>query len=126
MSADGASAVRTRGLVPFAHGHDPRRSAGGLTKAERDFRAELEAEHIPAASALLRKVYERAMRDVDSDMAATEFSPPQGPTYAQLFFKLCGLMPKGTDKSLIETLVKETLEQAIAAARARKEGEAKP
>lgn len=120
MATQGNGAVRQDhggALIPFGK-DDPRRNPGGITKAERDWRRALEDEHIPRASVLLTAVIDRAMRDAESDGTDS----PQGPTYAALAFKLMGLMPKGSDRALIQELVRETFQAAIEEAKARREG----
>jgi hypothetical protein len=107
MSASG-NAVGVRNLVPFQRGFDPRRQQGPrLSKAELEFRAELEAKHIPQASALLRKVLADAM---EGDMKA-----------AELFFKVCGLLKKPTDDAAIAETARVIVGEMIAAVKARRE-----
>ena len=97
------SAVRNS--VPFRPGYDPRRSAGGMTQAEREFKAALDEKHIPKASRLLSKVYKRGMAG-DSKMA-------------ELFFKVCGLIKKPTDDAAIEATARKLLDGMLAEARTR-------
>jgi hypothetical protein len=111
MAAHAAAPVRRSLGRPFAAGHDPRRSAGGRSRAERDFNEALEAEHIPKASALLAKVYAQAMKDLPKGKTAT----------AELFFKVCGLVKKPTDDERINGLVMERFEEAIAEARRQRQ-----
>lgn len=96
--------------VPFKRGYDPRRQQGPrLSPAELEFRAALEAEHIPLASSLLRKVFEAGM---EGDTKA-----------AELFFKVCGLIQKpGEDAKIAET-AKALVAEMIAQARLRRESE---
>ncbi|HUG50558.1 MAG TPA: hypothetical protein VLZ78_06125, partial [Terrimesophilobacter sp.] len=72
-------------LVPFQAGHPG--NPGGLTKAEREWRAAVDAELIPLAKDLALAVYKRAMRDAESDRLASGEKNPfggAGPTYASL------------------------------------------
>jgi hypothetical protein len=92
---------------PFAAGYDPRRSAGPVSVAERNFRRLLEADHIPKASALLTSIYDRAMA---GDMAA-----------AAIFFKVCGLIQKPKDDAIIQAQARAMLDAMIEEARVRLE-----
>jgi hypothetical protein len=92
--------------VPFRKGYDARRSAGGLTNAEREFRRLLEEEHIPKASQLLADVFALAQA---GDMKA-----------AELFFRVCGLIKKPTDDAAIQEQAKALLDAMMAEARGRR------
>jgi hypothetical protein len=110
MSADGTPESGT--LVAtgrFTKGYDARRAWGGITRAEKEFRAALEAEHIPKASALLGQVYAQATLDV-----------PKGKTQmADLYFRVCGLIKKPRDDDQVAALAKNLLQNMIAEAQAQ-------
>ena len=111
MAAHTAAPVRRSLGRPFAAGHDPRRSAGGRTRAERHFQEALDAEHIPKASGLLAKVYAQAMEDV-----------PKGKTaMAELFFKVCGLIKKPNNDEEVQRMVQIMFDEAIAEARRQRD-----
>ncbi len=94
-------------LRPFGPGPDPRRNMSGpLSKAEREFRALMEAEQIPRANDLLTSVFDAGMA---GDMKA-----------AELFFKVCGLIKKPTDDSVIQQLAQKLLDGMLEEARARR------
>ena len=119
MSTGAVSAVRPayqRGLVPFAHGHDPRRQAGPkLSPAEIKFREAIEAEHIPLASAALREIH-------DAGIAAIQAGDLLGGCKAlELFFKVCGLIKKPTDDAAIQETARALLAEMIAEARVRRD-----
>ena len=109
MSAVPAQFVQPSGIVgkPFAKGSDSRRWPGRLSKAELEFRAALDAEHIPKASALLTNIFEAGM---GGDVKA-----------AELFFKVCGLIRKPTDDAAIAETAKALLDGMIAEARSRRQ-----
>jgi hypothetical protein len=94
---------------PFSSGYDPRRGRGPVSAAEREFRRLVDAEHIPAANALLRAVYKRAMK---GDMRA-----------AELFLKACGLIRKPTDDAAIHALASQLLDGMLREATARRSAE---
>jgi hypothetical protein len=96
---------------PFAAGHDPRRSAGGRSRSERDFHEALDGEHIPKASALLAKVYAQALKDLQKGKTAT----------AELFFKVCGLIKKPSNDEEVRRLVQVMFDEAIAEARRQRD-----
>jgi hypothetical protein len=97
-------------LVPFKPGHDPRRHQGArVSPAEREFRAALESEHIPRASAILREIGDRAL---DGDVKA-----------AELFFKVCGLIVKPSDSAAIQEQARALLAEMIKEARERRAAE---
>lgn len=106
MSAVPAQFVQ-HGVVgrPFAHGNDPRRSVGRLSRAELDFKEMLETKHIPKASRLLRKMFTAGMA---GDVKA-----------AELFFKVCGLIKKPADDAAIAETAKALIGEMLAATRAR-------
>ena len=93
--------------MPFRAGFDSRRNVGPrLSAAELEFRAALEAKHIPKASLLLRKMFKLGM---------------QGDTKAaELFFKVCGLIKKPADDAAIAETAKALLDGMLMEARARR------
>ena len=97
----------------FTAGHDPRRSLGALTLAERAFKEVLEVKHIPKADALLTKVYAAALKRIGSG----DTRP------AELFFKICGLIKKPSNDEEVRRMVQIMFDEAIAEAR-RQRGEA--
>lgn len=112
MSASG-SAAGLRNLIPFRPGHDPRRQVGPkLSPAEIEFKAALEAEHIPKANELLRVVYADAIAGSIKDR--------------ELFFKVCGLIKKPSDDAAIQETAKALLGEMIAEAKARREQPGSP
>ena len=107
-SAHNTAAAVSPHLVPFRRGPDPRRNPGGISPAEREFKAALEAKHIPKASALLEEVYNQGMAG-DAKMA-------------ELFFKVCGLIKKPTDGAAIQQQARALLDEMMAEARERRAG----
>lgn len=106
MSASNVSEASLRNLIPFGPGPDQRRHVWSISKSERDFKAALEAEHIPKASALLTKIYEQAEK---GDMVA-----------AALFFKVCGLVKKPSDDATVQALAKQLMDNMLAEVERRK------
>jgi hypothetical protein len=117
MSADSNPVPGTSlGTGRFAKGYDPRRSYAGITRAEKDFREALEAEHIPKASGLLAAVYAQAMVDV-----------PKGKTQmADLYFRVCNLIKKPRDDDQVAAFAKSLLQNMIAEAQAQQTPPADP
>lgn len=108
MSAAGNARSMPAQLVPFRRGFDARRQQGPrLSPAELEFKACLEAEHIPKASDLLRRAFEQGM---GGDVKAME-----------LFFKVCGLIKKPSDDAAIQETAKALLGEMIVAAKARRD-----
>jgi hypothetical protein len=93
----------------FTKGYDARRAWAGITRAEREFRAALESQHIPKASGLLAAVYAQAMVDV-----------PKGKTQmADLYFRVCNLIKKPRDDDQVAALARNLLQSMIAEAQAQ-------
>ena len=94
-------------LKPFGPGPDPRRNMmGPLSKAEREFRALIEAEQIPRANDLLTSMFDAGMA---GDTKA-----------AELFFKVCGLIKKPSDDAAIQQLAQKLLDGMLEEARQRR------
>lgn len=107
MAAGAPSLSAVPNAVPFAAGADPRRwNRGSLSKAEGEFRALLESEHIPKASKLLGDIFTAATA---GDIKA-----------AELFFKVCGLIKKPTDAAVIQEQARALLDAMMTEARARR------
>jgi hypothetical protein len=92
--------------VPFKPGHDPRRAAGGMTTAEREFWREVEETHYPRASALLGKMIDKGMKGNEKA--------------ALVAFKVMGLIRKQTDAAQIQALAQQLLDGMLEEARARR------
>lgn len=92
---------------PFGPGHDPRRSLGALTHAERAFKDALDAKHIPKASALLASVHAAAVKGLKTGDTRA----------AELFFKVCGLIKKPSNDEEMRRMVQVMFDEAIAEAR---------
>lgn len=130
MSSQPLRTVSANGgtLIPWQKGQSG--NPGGLTKVERAWRKALDDDLIEDAVLLGKKIVARALREVDSDLASVPTGPDgaaapkessQGPKWCELAAKMLAMMPKTTDKALIEAAVTEGLQQAIAAARARRD-----
>lgn len=74
--------------VSFKPGFDPRRNAGGMTKAEREWRRAIDEEHIPEANALAHRVRREAIKAYDAGDSLG------GAKNAELYFKVLGLIKK--------------------------------
>lgn len=117
MSASGTAGALSPipNAKPFKAGYDPRRQVGPkLSPAEIEFKAALEKEHIPKASAALAKLYEAGMAALQTgDVLA-------GTKALETFFKICGLIQKPTDNAVIHETAKALIGEMIAEARARR------
>ena len=107
MSASPAAMMRPDGMpvgTPWKKGYDERRI--GISKAEKEFRDLIEAEHIPRANDLLTSCFDAGMA---GDMKA-----------AELFFKVCGLIRKQTDNAALIEMAQNIVNTALEAARAKR------
>lgn len=120
MSSQPLRTVSANGgtLIPWQKGQSG--NPGGLTKVERAWRKALDDDLIEDAVLLGKKIVARALREVDSDLSEGA-DGSQGPKWCELAAKMLAMMPKTTDKALIEAAIVEGLRQAIDAARARRQ-----